>query len=87
MRGAPTLVHVEDWVAPGASGPEPHREFDFLVEVDGDLERPRIEHPKHVEFRWVGPADVGVLDENRGADDGFIRRIVELTLAGKWTAP
>jgi hypothetical protein len=37
--------------------------------------------PKHVEFRWLGPADVAILDENRGTEDVFIRRLVEMALA------
>jgi 8-oxo-dGTP pyrophosphatase MutT (NUDIX family) len=80
VRGTPELMHVEDWVSEGVDGPEPHREFDFYVEVEGDLERPRLEVPKHVEFRWIGPGDTTVLDENRGLDEGFIRRIVERAL-------
>ena len=82
LSGTPALMHVEDWVADGPNGPEPHREFDFCVEVAGDLGRPRIERPKHVEFRWIGPEETSILDENRGADGGFIRRIVEIALAG-----
>jgi 8-oxo-dGTP diphosphatase len=52
-------------------------ETDFLVRVDGDTSRPRLEAGKHTEFRWIGPAEVSVLDENRGIDDGMMRRIVE----------
>lgn len=78
VRGKPVLMHVEDW----AWRDERVREFDFYVEVDGDLGRPRLEVPEHVELRWIGPGDVGVLDENRGADGGFIRRNVEKALAG-----
>jgi 8-oxo-dGTP diphosphatase len=52
-------------------------ETDFLVRVDGDTSRPRLELGKHTEFRWIGPAEVSVLDENRGVDDGMMRRIVE----------
>ena len=80
VRGTPRLMHVEDWTAEAADGPEPHREFDFYVDVDGDLAAPRLEVPKHVEFRWVGPGETAVLDENRGMDGGFIRRIVEKAL-------
>ena len=83
VRGTPELMHVEDWTSDGVDGPEPHREFDFYVEVDGDFDHPRLELPKHVEFRWIGPEDTGVLDENRGADKGFIRDIVEKALRGE----
>lgn len=52
-------------------------ETDFLVRVDGDLGRPRLEVGKHTEYRWIGPDDIAVLDENRGVDDGLMRQIVE----------
>ncbi len=80
LRGDPVLIHVEDWDAPGPEGPQSHREFDFLVEVEGDLSRPRLEQPRHVEFRWIGHGETTLLDENRGMDFGYIRRIVEMCL-------
>ncbi|MEU8259783.1 NUDIX domain-containing protein [Micromonospora sp. NPDC048999] len=52
-------------------------ETDFLVRVDGDLARPRLEVGKHTEFRWLGEEDVVVLDEHRHVNDGLIRRIAE----------
>lgn len=51
-------------------------ESDFLVRVDGDTARPRLEEGKHTGFRWIRPDQVSVLDENRGVDDGMMRRIV-----------
>ena len=50
-------------------------ETDFLVRVDGDLRRPRLEVGKHTEFRWLAEDELDLLDENRHADDGLIRRI------------
>ncbi|HEY7272574.1 MAG TPA: NUDIX domain-containing protein [Actinoplanes sp.] len=52
-------------------------ETDFLIRVDGDLDRPRLEVGKHTEYRWLGPDDLAVLDENRQINDGMIRRIAE----------
>jgi 8-oxo-dGTP diphosphatase len=52
-------------------------EIDFLVRVDGDLARPRLEVGKHTEFRWLAEHETGILDEHREVDDGLIRRIVE----------
>jgi 8-oxo-dGTP pyrophosphatase MutT (NUDIX family) len=72
LVGTPTLVQVADW--------EGRREFDFLVDVEGDLSRPRLEVPQHVEFRWLGPSDLDLLDENQDVDGGQIRRLVELAL-------
>jgi 8-oxo-dGTP diphosphatase len=73
----PELIHVADWQLGQA---RPHREFDFLVEVAGDLSRPRLEVPKHVEFRWLASGDLDVLAENRAADQGLVRHLVELAL-------
>jgi 8-oxo-dGTP diphosphatase len=72
LVGTPTLAHVADWNG--------RREFDFLVDVDGDLSRPRLELPQHVELRWVGREDISLLDENRDVDGGMIRRLAELAL-------
>ena len=72
LVGTPVLAHVADW--------DGRREFDFLVDVEGDLSRPRLEVPEHVEFRWLGPDDLSLLDENRDVDGGAIRRLVELAL-------
>ncbi len=80
LTGSPRLVNVVDWLADRADPSSVRREFDFLVDVDGDLSRPRLEWPKHVESRWIGRADLALLDENRGADDGVVRRLVELAL-------
>ncbi|MEV4627685.1 NUDIX domain-containing protein [Micromonospora sp. NPDC049523] len=52
-------------------------ESDFLVRVDGDLTRPRLEVGKHTEFRWLGEHEIDVLDEHRHVNDGMIRRIAE----------
>jgi 8-oxo-dGTP diphosphatase len=79
LSGTPQLVYVGDWTLPGDE-PSPHREFDFLVEVDGDLDAPRLEWPKHTELRWIGADELDLLDENRGADDGIVRQLVEIGL-------
>jgi 8-oxo-dGTP pyrophosphatase MutT (NUDIX family) len=52
-------------------------ESDFLVRVDGDLSRPRLEVGKHTEFRWLAEDELAVLDEHRDVNDGLIRRIAE----------
>jgi 8-oxo-dGTP diphosphatase len=75
--GTPTLVHVADWEGSDREG---RREFDFLVDVEGDLSRPRLEVPQHVEFRWLGLDDLSLLAENRDVDGGMIRWLVELAL-------
>ena len=52
-------------------------ESDFLIRVDGDLTRPRLEAGKHTEFRWLAEDELDVLDEHRDVNDGLIRRIAE----------
>lgn len=52
-------------------------EIDFLVRVDGDLSRPRLEVGKHTEFRWLAERDLAVLDEHAEVNDGLVRRIAE----------
>ncbi|MEU4566223.1 NUDIX domain-containing protein [Micromonospora sp. NPDC023956] len=56
-------------------------ETDFLVRVDGDLDRPRLEEGKHTEFRWITEQEVAVLDEHRDVNDGLIRQIAENAFA------
>ncbi|MEV4810141.1 NUDIX domain-containing protein [Micromonospora avicenniae] len=56
-------------------------EYDWLVRVEGDLTRPRLEVGKHTEFRWLAEEDVALLDENRDVNDGLIRRIAEEAFA------
>lgn len=55
----------------------PRVETDFLIRVDGDLNRPRLAPDKHTEFRWLTEQELTVLDEHRDVDDGLIRRIAE----------
>lgn len=75
-RLSAVLAVVGEHTYAGDDGLDRH-ETDFLVRVDGDLTRPGLEEGKHTEFRWLGPDDLAVLDENRGLDDGLIRRIAE----------
>ena len=84
---ASALAYVADWETGG--GEEEvvrRREFDFIVDVRGDLTRPRLERPEHIESRWLAADDVDVLAENRGLDGGMIRDLVELAL-GYYSEP
>lgn len=51
-------------------------ESDFLVRVDGDLSRPRLEPGKHTEYRWLTENDLDLLDEHRDIDGGLMRGVV-----------
>ncbi|MEU7903929.1 NUDIX domain-containing protein [Actinoplanes sp. NPDC049118] len=70
------LGQVGEYAYTGEDGLVRH-ETDFLVRVDGDLARPRLEAGKHTEYRWLGPDDLAVLDESAEINDGMIRRIAE----------
>jgi 8-oxo-dGTP diphosphatase len=78
--GEPQLVFVGDWWTDPDDPSTARREFDFLVDVEGDLRRPALEWPKHTESRWIGSAEVGLLDENAGRDDGLVRHLAEMAL-------
>lgn len=80
LIGTPRLIYSAEWETDEHGTPNRRREFDFLVEVAGDLAHPRLEWPQHTEYRWIGPGDVSLLDENAGRDDGIVRTIVELAL-------
>ena len=51
-------------------------EFDYLIEVDGDLAAPRLEWPEQVEYAWVGPDELECLMESRAPDDTMLRELV-----------
>lgn len=73
------LLYVGDWDAREDGRLRRRREFDFRVAVAGDLARPRLEQPKHVEYRWLSD-DLSLLDENRGEEDGYVRHVVAQAL-------
>jgi len=80
LIGEPQLAFVGDWWTDPDDPSSARREFDFLVEVDGDLATPRLEWPKHTEVRWIRREELELLDENRGRDDGLVRHLAELAL-------
>lgn len=47
-------------------------EEDFLVRVEGDLDRPSRTSAEHTEFRWLGPQEIDELD--RAPGDELLRR-------------
>lgn len=51
-------------------------ERDFLVEVDGDLNAPRLEADKHDAFAWVGPDNLDLMMEGRIDGDRRLRDLV-----------
>jgi len=55
-------------------------EFDFLVEVEGDLEHPRLEEGKHTAFRWLSLDEVELLKEERLAGDDQLYHLAKKVL-------
>ena len=53
-------------------------EEDFLVRVEGDLARPRLEAGKHTEYRWIGRHEVpDLFDPDRPtASDDLLRALL-----------
>jgi 8-oxo-dGTP pyrophosphatase MutT (NUDIX family) len=66
------LFAIYDWSVVMDGRKVTKREFDFFVEVEGNLGAPRLEMGKHTECRWFGPDDLEILMENREVDDTFM---------------
>lgn len=75
------VVEVFDWEVERDGQLRRKREFDFLVEVTGDLDRPRLEADQVSEYRWLGCDDLDVLNENRAPGDDAIIRLVTRALS------
>lgn len=72
-----TLLDICDWQTDQGGR---RREFDFLVEVEGDLAHPRLEWPKHTAFRWIGLAELDLLKVERLAGDDLLYQVVKKAL-------
>jgi 8-oxo-dGTP pyrophosphatase MutT (NUDIX family) len=72
--GVPRLAFASEWTLPNEPD-RPRREFDFVVDISGDLSRPQLAPDEHTDFRWVAGDELSIYDENRGEDQGLLRRI------------
>jgi 8-oxo-dGTP pyrophosphatase MutT (NUDIX family) len=70
------LVAITDWETIGLELPPLKREFDFLAEVHGDLAQPQLEWDKVTTCRWIGPAEVEQVQENRCPSDRFMAHLL-----------
>jgi 8-oxo-dGTP pyrophosphatase MutT (NUDIX family) len=61
LRRIEAITGEWDWTVDGAL----RHETDYLVEVDGDLTRPRLEEGKQDAFDWVGPENLVLMMLNR----------------------
>ncbi|MEU9504356.1 NUDIX domain-containing protein [Streptomyces sp. NPDC048196] len=74
LRRVRTLLGVTAWT--GDDGGGLRHEADYLVEVDGDLDRPALEWSKHSAYDWFGPADLHRLTENRASGELLIHDLI-----------
>ncbi|WP_030416402.1 NUDIX hydrolase [Streptomyces sp. NRRL S-1448] len=74
LRRVRTLLGVTAWT--GDDGGGLRHEADYLVEVDGDLDRPALEWSKHSAYDWFGPADLHRLTENRAPGELLIHDLI-----------
>jgi 8-oxo-dGTP pyrophosphatase MutT (NUDIX family) len=74
------MVEVIDWEENVDGQIVKNREFDFMVEVSGDLDYPQIEQEKFTEFRWVGEEELKTLQDNRLPDDTLVFDLVKKAL-------
>nr|WP_106585260.1 NUDIX domain-containing protein [Murinocardiopsis flavida] len=65
------LAEIHRLVWTPADGVARH-EVDYLVRVDGDLDRPALEPGKHTEYAWIDESRLGVLETDRDPGDAFL---------------
>ena len=80
LRRVRRLLGVSTWT--GDDGLGQRHEADFLVDVDGDPDRPRLEWTKHSGFGWFGPGDLHRLKENAAPGPFLIHDLVAGVLSG-----
>jgi 8-oxo-dGTP diphosphatase len=80
VTGEPHFLDVCDWDAVVDGSSRLYRELDFVVDVAGDLSRPRLAPAEHVDHRWLGAGELGQLDGQAETDGGLIRHIIEAGL-------
>ncbi|MFD7339089.1 NUDIX hydrolase [Streptomyces violascens] len=78
LRRVRKLLGVTTWT--GDDDGRVRHEADYLVDVDGDLDRPRLESAKHTASAWFGPQDLPRLKENRAAGEFLIHDLIATAL-------
>ena len=80
LRRLCALISVTDWQDGDPGRPSLNRQFDFVVDVEGDLTRPTLE-PTFSDYRWVDHDALDLLSENRAPGDTLIAEAVSRALA------
>ncbi|MDF3301299.1 NUDIX hydrolase [Streptomyces tropicalis] len=78
LRRVRRLLGTSVWTGDDDAGTR--READFLVEVDGDLDRPALEWSKHTAHDWFGPEDLPHLKENRRPGEFLVHDVIAAAL-------
>lgn len=76
------LAKVFDWEEGRDGRVIQNREFDFLIQVSGNLDRPQIETDKFTDHSWVKEKNLDVLLENRAVGDTVIYDLAKRCLVG-----
>jgi len=71
----------------GDDGAGLRHEADYLVEVEGDLERPALEWSKHSAYGWFGPDSLDRLKENRATGEFLIHDLIAQALQDRPDTP
>ncbi|AWT45431.1 MULTISPECIES: NUDIX hydrolase [Streptomyces] len=85
LRRVRRLLGVTSWT--GDDGGGLRHEADFLVDVDGDLDRPALEWSKHSAYDWFGPGDLDRLKENRSPGEYLVHDLIAAALGTGSPAP
>ncbi|ARH94786.1 NUDIX hydrolase [Streptomyces sp. MOE7] len=74
LRHVRRYLGTSTWT--GDDGAGLRHEADYLVEVDGDLDRPALEWSKHTAYGWFGLDSLSRLKEHRAPGDFFIHDLL-----------
>ncbi|MGW8635005.1 NUDIX hydrolase [Streptomyces sp. NPDC055793] len=78
LRRIRRLLSITAWA--GDDGAGLRHEADYIVEVDGDLNRPALEWDKHTAYDWFGPQDLPRLKENRAPGEFLVHDLIAAAL-------
>ncbi|MFD9618008.1 NUDIX hydrolase [Streptomyces virginiae] len=74
LRHVRRLLGATTWTGDDSDGLR--HEADFLVEVEGDLDRPSLEWSEHSAYGWFDPDDLDRLKENRLPGEFLIHDLI-----------
>ncbi|MEV7414958.1 NUDIX domain-containing protein [Streptomyces sp. NPDC089919] len=80
LRHVRRFLGTATWT--GDDGAGLRHEADYLVEVEGDLDRPALEWSKHSGYGWFGPDDLERLKENRAPGEYLIHDLIARAVRG-----